>query len=375
VRVLYLTNNANRSSTNVSVEGWFRSLLPRGLQPVFVSSKAGPFHAAAREAGIPTYQCPLPFPVKWYPLPFLRVLWTLRKVARRHGAQIIHCNVQEVYPVGQYLGRLCRLPVVLSIRSRLPRGFSTWALAGRRQPQRLFFNSHNSLETCAPAVDGLVPQSRWKVLYNGLDLEQYKPDPGLGEAFRRQHGLGNELVIGMASALRPGKQLEHLFEAAASLSVPAVRVLLAGREIPGEEDYARNALQVGKRLLGDRFTFVGWLEDPRGLFNALDLCINPSKEESFGVSVLQALACGCPVVGYPSVAVQEVVLPGGGEIVPQDHIAKLRDAIDEWLGGKARSRAVRQGARQRAEFFDIRRSAALLWDEYEKVLQETRAAS
>lgn len=369
MRVLYLNNSSNRSSTLVPTEGWFRYLRPKGLEPVFVSPQLGPFHSWARDEGVATYELPLPFPNKWLPLPFLSSLWRLRRLVKRHKIQLIHCNVQGVYPIGAYLGRLCRLPVVVSVHSLMERNFCSWAMGGAKQPERIFFISKSNLETCRAAVEGVIPECRWRLLYNGLDMEQYKPDAAAGKEFRHKHGLESGLLIGIACAIRPGKQLEHLFEAAARLSIPGMRVVHAGRGMPGEEEYAKKTLEHGRRILGERFVHLGWQENVKGFFNALDLCVNTSKEEAFGISVLQAMACGTPVVGYPSVSVQEVMLPGGGEIVEQDQIDKLVEALNSWLSDPIKLPAARATARRRAEEgFDIRSIALQLWNEYQTLI-------
>lgn len=368
MRVLYLTMNPNRGSTTVPTEGWFRFLPPRGLEPVLVSHQAGAFHAWAVEQGIPAYQVPLPFPSKVRAWPFVSALATLWRLVRRHGIELIHCNEQNVYPIGQYLARLCRLPVVVSIHCSMNRAFCTWAFGGRRQPRRIFFVSRGNLEACRPAVSGLIPESSWRVLHNGLDLELVRPDLALRNAFRQERGLGTAPLIGAACPLRPVKQLEHFFEATAQLHVPGLRVLLAGKAVAGEEGYAEQLLERGHRLLGERLLYLGHLNGLQGFLNALDLYLTTSREEACSISILEALACGCPVVGYSSGSVDEQILPGGGEIVPQDDPAQLAQALADWLADPARLSGARLGARRRAEeAFDMRRLAGQLWNEYEEL--------
>jgi glycosyltransferase involved in cell wall biosynthesis len=289
--VLYLTMNPNRASTTVPTEGWFRELRPRGLRPVVASNEVGAFHEWAVGEGIPAYQVPLPFPSKRRPWPFLRSLWGLRRLVRRHGIQLVHCNEQDIYPIGKYLGRLCGLPVVVSVHFTMGRGYCEWAFAGRRCPDRMFFLSRGNQERCRPGVQGIVPESAWRLLPNGLDLDHYRPDAARREEFRQRHGLGAGPVVGVACALRPRKQLEHLFEAAARL--PArVRVLLAGIAVSGDEAYADDLLRAARQRLGDRLVHVGHLDELRGFYNALDLFVNTSQEEACSISVLEAMACG-----------------------------------------------------------------------------------
>lgn len=369
MRVLYLTMNPNRASTTVPTEGWFRFLRPRGLQPVLASHQLGAFHAWAVEQGIPAHHVPLPLPSLRNPIPLVKSLWRLRRLVRAHRIQLIHCNEWNIYPIGQYLARWCRLPVVVHIHCRMDRGFCEWAFGGARRPRLMFFTSYGSREVCRGPVEGLVPEDDWRFLYNGLDPDVFRPDAALRQQFRRAHGLGDGLLIGAAVALRPGKQLEHLFEAAARLDVPSVKVVLAGGPVPGEEAYAEQVIREGKQKLGDRLVHLGHLNDVRGFCNALDLLINTSKEETCSISIIEALACGCPIVGYPSVSVGEQLLPTGGEVVEQDRPDQLATAAARWLNDPARLAAGRTGARKRfEETFDIRKLADQLWDEYEALL-------
>ena len=370
MRVLYLTMNPNRASTTTPTEGWFRLLRSQGLEPVLVSATLGDFHRWACEQQIPSFHIPLHHPSKTRPWPFFNSLWRLRRLVKEYGIQLIHCNEQDVYPIGQYLGRVTGLPVVVSVHFRMPPDLCRWAFSGRRRPRRMFFVSRSNQEACRPGLIGVVPDADWRVLYNGIDLDRMKPEPSRRSAFRQAHGVADdELAIGAACALSPRKQIEHLFQAAAQMTMRRkVRVFVAGGAVGGGEVYVEQLLQSGRTLLGDRFTHLGHLNDLRDFNNGLDIAVNTSKEEAFSISVLEALACGCPVVGYPSKSVDESILPLGGEIVDQDSIPALVGALDEWAQDPTRLRACRASARRQAENLgDIRKAAAQLWTEYQQL--------
>jgi glycosyltransferase involved in cell wall biosynthesis len=375
MRVLYLTNNAGRASTTVGTRGWIHRLESRGLRPVIVSPIVGEFSDWARDAfGVEAYRQDLPFPSKSNPIPYVAAAWRLHRVIRQHQISLIHAIEHDVYPIAADIARLCGLPIVVGIHCRLARGFSEWAFGGRRRPERMFFLTKASREICRPAVSEVVEEASWRLLPNGLDVERYRPQPELGKQFRDEHTLGSGLLIGAASWLRPGKQLEHLFQVAATLPGD-VTLVIAGGIAEGEEEYAKQLLAQGQQLVGDRLRYLGMLTDLRGFYNALDLYVNTSKEETCSISIMEALACGCPIVGYPSVSVGEQVLPCGGEIVAQDKQEQLAAAVERWLGDRQRCEEARHGARRRAEeSFDIRQISDGLWDEYTAVLAGWRSA-
>jgi glycosyltransferase involved in cell wall biosynthesis len=370
MRVLYLTTNPNRASTTTPTEGWFRLLRAQGLEPVLVSATLGDFHRWACDQQIPSFHVPLPVPSKSRPWPFFHSLWRLRQLVKAFDIQLIHCNEQDAYPIGQYLGRVTGLPVVVSIHFRMPPGQCLWAFSGRRRPRRMFFVSRSNQESCRPGLTGVVPESDWRVLYNGIDLDRMKFEESRRNTFRQAHGVADgEMAIGAACALRPRKQIEHLFQAAAQMTMRGkVRVFVAGGAVSGDEAYVEQLLQSGRALLGDRFTYLGHLSDLRDFNNGLDIAVNTSKEEAFSISVLEALACGCPVVGYASKSVDESILPLGGEIVEQDSVPALTAALDDWAQNPGRLQASRASARRQAENLgDIRKASAQLWSEYQQL--------
>jgi glycosyltransferase involved in cell wall biosynthesis len=368
VNVLYLTNNAGRASTTVATRGWLEQLMPRGLQPVVVSPVGGEFQEWVEREGGAFYRLDLPFPSKTAPWAFLRSIWTLRRIVARHRIAVIHCNEQDVYPIGGWLARVSRLPVVVSVHFTMSRSFCQWAFGGWRMPDRMFFISRGSLEACREAVMGIVAEDNWYLLPNGLDLVHYRPDAERRARFRRQHGLTAEVALGVACAIRPRKQLEHLFEAVSRLDDLPVRVFVAGGPVPGDEEYAAALIDEGRKRLGNRFVFLGYLDDLRDLLNGLDIFVNTSLEEACSISVLEALACGCPVLGYPSKSVDEQVLPDGGEMVAQDDLEGLARVLRERVTDLRALSKYRDGARCRAELdYDIKKLAVQLWNQYREL--------
>jgi glycosyltransferase involved in cell wall biosynthesis len=367
VRVLYLTMNPNRASTTVPTEGWFRFLPALGLEPVLVSHQAGAFHEWVTDNSFPAYHVRMPLPQAFGPTGLAVSLARLSRIVIRHRIDLVHANEQDIYPAGYYLARLFNLPIVVSIHSTMTRGQCEWTFGRRRPPDRIFFVSNSFAAEMAPALRGVVSDSRSAVLHNGVDLHHFAPDALLGRQFRETHAIGSGPVIGVACALRPGKQLEHLFEAAARLDDAGLRVVIAGGPVPGDELYAVQVIKHGKALLGKRLLHFGHLDELRGFYNSLDVCVNTSKQESFGISVLQAMACGCPVVGYPSGAVAETVLPNGGEITPQDRVDQLSSALGRWITDPAKRAVASRDARLRASRFDIRSLSHDLWEEYLRI--------
>jgi glycosyltransferase involved in cell wall biosynthesis len=376
INVLYLTNNAGRASTTVATRGWLQNLMPRGLHPVVVSPVGGEFQEWVESQGGTFYRLDLPFPSKTRSWPFARSLWTLRRIVRRHRIDVIHSNEQDVYPIAGWLARLTRTPVIVSVHFTMDRGFCEWAFGRIHTPDRMLFISRGNVEACRAAVEGIIPENRWLLLPNGLDLRHYRPDEDRRRLFRTEHGLDHEVAIGVACAIRPRKQLEHLFEAVGRTVGAPLKIFIAGGPMPGDEDYARNLLEGARTKLGERLVLLGYLDELRNLLNGLDVFVNTSQEEACSISILEALACGCPVLGYPSKSVDEQVLPQGGEMVPQDDVDRLATSLRQWVADPNALSARRSGARQRVqESYDIAVLSEQVWREYEALRAGTSAAS
>lgn len=367
-RVLYLTINPNRASTTIPTEGWVRELAPRGLQPVLATSEYGEFSAWVENRGYPCYTMDLSAPawnMRWRSYrSFLR----LCRIVKRYGIQILHCNEQNVYPIGAYIAKMMRIPIVVSVHFTMDRGFCEWAFR-KHTPERVIFVSEANRRNCLESLDGIIDDSKFVVVNNGIDTSRNKPDATLRKVFREEHNLGDSLALGVACALRPRKQVDHFIKALKETQ-GNFRVFVAGSAVQGDEQYADSLIASAKESLGDRVTFLGHLSDLRPMLNGIDLFVNTSQEEACSISVIEALAHGCPVIGYPSKSVDCQILPGGGEITPQDNIQELALCIQRWSANHSLRRETSTRARQIATSkFDMIGNCEQVWEIYQTILQ------
>jgi glycosyltransferase involved in cell wall biosynthesis len=154
-----------------------------------------------------------------------------------------------------------------------------------------------------------------RVVPNGVDVERFRPDVTARSRTRAALGLAdNLLVFGSVGRQVGWKGLRLIINALPSL--PAhVRYVAAG---DGEEQAALK-VQAQELKVADRVIFPGRIphaELPATL-NAFDCFVQPSiGEESFGISVVEAMACGLPVLASLNGGLPEIVLPGAtGELI------------------------------------------------------------
>jgi len=148
-------------------------------------------------------------------------------------------------------------------------------------------------------------------------------------------------VIGAMGRLHSIKGFDLLLEAAVELRAAGQRfeLRIAG---DGPERAALEAMTRQLRL-EDHVRFCGWAGDPLTFLNEVDLFVVPSRQESFGLVVIEALAAGVPVVASDTDGPVEVLRGGQfGALVPRESITALAQALggalDNWAPWLRRAR-------------------------------------
>ncbi len=220
-----------------------------------------------------------------------------------------------------------------------------------------------------------VPESKIRLIVNGIDLTRHPPRGGPREPLPREgFAPAGTFVIGTVGRLWPVKDQANLIRAFAHLN----RRLARGREIlrlvligdgPERSSVQRLAEELG---VADQMWITGWREDVPALLRGLDLMVNPSKAEGTPLTILEAMAVGLPVVATRVGGVADLVDEGvTGSLAPPGDSEALAWAMVGYLLDPAN--VVRHGAagRKRAEeLFNLERMVA----EYQELF-ETRLAA
>lgn len=208
-----------------------------------------------------------------------------------------------------------------------------------------------------------VPAEKIAVIPNFVDLERFRPGTPneIAETRRRLHA-DEQFVITHVSNFRPVKRVEDIVRGFATLRRihPALLVFVGeGPELP-------KALELARELgIRDDLRVLGQLEQLETILRASDLFMLPSLAESFGLSALEAQACGVPVLGYRAGGLPEVVQHGEtGLLCPEGQDVCLGSLAAELLLDGPRQAAMKAAARRNAEKFAVEP----ILDCYEKTL-------
>lgn len=203
----------------------------------------------------------------------------------------------------------------------------------------------------ATQVAGALGTIGQTVIPNGVDLDRFRPGDSL--AARVEFGLPREaFLIGCIGRLERVKGQDVLIRTLARLDTRC-HLVLAG------EGSERANLEALAKVWGmaDRVTFLGQVNRPERLYPAFDLFCLPSRAEGFPRSLIEAQACGIPVVATDVGGSREAVCPQTGRLVPSENEDELAAAITETLAFGPPSLSPRA-------FVDPAFSNALMLDRY-----------
>lgn len=220
---------------------------------------------------------------------------------------------------------LAGVPVRIGSRREIAAGKSVAQLALQRASYACAHHVVANAEAVARRLraEG-VRASRISVIPNGLDLTRFQP---------QSQGAGSRVVT-MVANLRPGKGQDTLIDAAALVlaRVPDVRFELIG---DGTERAALVA-RAAQRGVAHAVTFLGHVDDVPARLAQAAIFTLPSESEAFPNAVLEAMACGLPVVASAVGGIREVVHDGHtGFLVPPRDPAALADRLCSLLAQPA----------------------------------------
>lgn len=190
-----------------------------------------------------------------------------------------------------------------------------------------------------------------QVILHGVDTDVFHPAPDR-TALRRELGLDPDAVlIGCFGRVRAQKGIDLLVQAGLALlpSRPRVQILMTGRITADNQAFADDLkAQIAAAGLTDRIRFLGelpWDQVVRH-YQALDLFTAPARWEGFGLTPLEAMACGVPTVAARVGAYETLIREGQtGSLIPAGDGPALTAALARWLDDDAARVAAGHAAR------------------------------
>ena len=218
-----------------------------------------------------------------------------------------------------------------------------------------------------------VDESKLRLIYEAVDHDLFKPgDADLARNQVASYGVTKPFAL-FVSSLWPYKNCDGLLRAWAhargELGDRQLAVVGAARD----EDYAASLRSLAAELgIADEVVFVGGvpLAETVAFYQAADVFVYPSLNETFGLPILEAMACGCPVVTSDTSAMPETA--GGAAVLadPRDPAALARAIVEATGPGQDRMRDM--GLR-RARQFTWGATGASTLDVYREAAERRRS--
>lgn len=214
-----------------------------------------------------------------------------------------------------------------------------------------------------------VPEKKVKVIYNGID-KAFKPvtDSGALASVRKRYGLPDKFILYLGT-IQPRKNVEGLIRAFSLLcKEPAFRheLVLAG-EMGWKSEGVKGLIK--NLSLEDRVRVPGYVEDVDvpALYSLSDVFVFPSLCEGFGFPVLEAMACGTPVVTANVSSLPEVA--GDAALLVDPHsVDDIADGMRRLLSDNdLRQRCIDRGL-ERAKLFTWEKCARETLSVFEEVM-------
>lgn len=204
------------------------------------------------------------------------------------------------------------------------------------------------------------------VLYNPIDVESVRT--------RARERVDHEWieddetdVVLFVGRIAPQKDLETWLRAFARVHDrnPDARAVLAGTELKGSGTSREDLLALADRLgVGDAVSMPGYVDNPYRYMAQADVFLLSSRYEGLPTVLVEALACGCPVVATDCPNGPREILDGGeyGRLVPVGAADEIAEAVEAALREPTPSEALRA----RADEF----APAAVLDDYERFIEE-----
>jgi glycosyltransferase involved in cell wall biosynthesis len=292
----------------------------------------------------------------------------LSQVLDRARPELVHANSLSTTRISGPVVGASGVPSIGHLRDIVK--LSQQAVADLNQHQRLVAVS---AATRAFHVEQGVDSERCVVLHNGVDLQEFRPRPANGYLHAELGILaGTPLVATIGQlGLRKGTDVAL----AAARQVPGVHWLVVGERTSEKEESREFERQLhalaAKPELSGRVHFLGTRGDVPQLLCECAVLVHTARQEPLGRVLLEAAACGLPVVATDVGGTREIFPAADGAVlVPVDGPEAVADAVTALVQNSPLRQSIGAAGRARAEAaFDVREAASRLIALYRSVLK------
>jgi glycosyltransferase involved in cell wall biosynthesis len=293
----------------------------------------------------------------------------LRAIIADGRYDVVHTHLYRAQIYGQPAARLAGTPVVLTTEhsigeTHIERRKMTAGVRGLYLASALFSDATIAVSDVVRErlVHWGVPGRKITVIPNGLDTSALAFDAAARQRVRDQFGIRPDAyVIGVLGRLDANKRVDLTIAAAAPLLGERCKILVIGRG----DDLARLEAATARLGVAGHVIFGGFQADTTAMLAAFDLYVAASVQETFGLSVLEAMASGLPVLYTTCPALDGVQTGQARQVAGNAEAlrAEIRKAAEAGPGPRTSDSTV-------FERYDIAPVTRRIDDLYERIMAE-----
>lgn len=224
-------------------------------------------------------------------------------------------------------------------------------------------------------ADAMTANGLWKpieVLRNPIETCVFTPggDSAAKEKLKKELGLKKPLTIVYAGRVSYEKSIDQVLRAftIAAQKNPDLELLIAG----GGPDVAKLKKLAGELNVADKTVFTGQYDrygDLCRILQASDIFITASKSENMPITIIEAMACGLPIIAVSELGLKELVKPGlNGELVPADNPSAMAQKILELAANPERLKEYSRSSLNMAQEYSTENISKKLEDAYRRAI-------
>ena len=182
--------------------------------------------------------------------------------------------------------------------------------------------------------------------WNSVDLNKFKPNTEFKfkkELIKKYNIKEDTKIVLFVGNLVKAKNVKNLIKSKKHINGDNVFVIVGDGPQRGELEEFVNENNI------ENIIFTGSRSDVEDIIPSCDLLVLPSYTESFGLVLVEALACGKPVIGSNIEAIKEIITPDVGLLVDPDCPIKIGEGISRILNDDEMRNRFQKNARNRAK--------------------------
>jgi len=339
MNILYITNHLNIGGITSYILSLATGMKKKGHN-VYIASSGGQLLSKFLEEGI-NY---IPIPIKTKSEISPKILFSavrLFSAVKKYNIDIIHSNSRTTQVLGCLLARFTGCVYISTCHGFFKKRFSRRAFPcwGRK----VIAISESVKEHLMK--DFGVKEKDIQVVHNGIDVEKFKSqNTKLKTQIKKNLGLGDGPVVGIVARLSDVKGHKYLIEAMGDIleKIPQTQLLIVG-----EGKMEKELVTLVERLgMEKNVFFLPSVSDAKDALSIMDLFVMPSLKEGLGLSLMEAMACGLPVVASDVGGIKSLIQDGHNGLLIRPADSKgLSFAILELLQNPERAEKLGRAAR------------------------------